>query len=75
MFVLLKTDYHFNPDNVLTMELKVSRGRYKKQGELSRLLHQVLDNVKGVPGVESANLSTTLPGLGDWQREIVAGRL
>ena len=70
MFVLLRTDYHFNADNVLTMELKVSRGRYKKQGELSRLLHQVLDNVKGVPGVESANLSTTLPGLGDWQREM-----
>ena len=70
MFVLLRTDYHFNPDGVLTMELKVSRGRYKQQGELSRLLHQVLDNVKGVPGVESANLSTTLPGLGDWQREI-----
>jgi putative ABC transport system permease protein len=70
MFVLLKTDYHFDPDGVLTMELKVSRGRYKKQGELSRLLHQVLDNVKGVPGVESANLSATLPGLGDWQREI-----
>jgi putative ABC transport system permease protein len=70
MFVLLRTDYHFNPDGVLTMELKVSRGRYKKDGELSRLLHQVLDNVKGVPGVESANLSSTLPGLGDWQREI-----
>lgn len=71
MFVLLKTDYHFNPDNVLTMELKVSRGRYKNHGELSRLLHRVLDNVKGVPGVESANLSTTLPGLGDWQREML----
>lgn len=70
MFVLLKTDYNFNPDNVLTMELKVSRGRYKKEGELSRLLHQVLDNVKGVPGIESANLSTTLPGLGSWQREV-----
>ena len=70
MYVLLKTDYHFNPDGVLTMELKVSRGRYRKDGELSRLLHQVLDNVKGVPGVESANLSATLPGLGDWQREM-----
>ena len=71
MFVLLRTDYNFNADNVLTMELKVSRGRYKKEGELSRLLHQVLNNVKGVPGVESANLSTTLPGLGNWQREIL----
>ena len=70
MIVLLRTDYNFNPDNVLTMELKVSRGRYKEVGELSRLLHQVLDNVKAVPGVESATLTSTLPGLGDWQRDI-----
>ena len=27
MFVLLRTDYNFNPDGVLTMELKVSSGR------------------------------------------------
>ncbi|HEU0253487.1 MAG TPA: ABC transporter permease, partial [Pyrinomonadaceae bacterium] len=70
MFVLLRTDYNFNPDNVLTMELKVSRGRYTKPGELSRLLHQVLNNVKGVPGVESATLTSTLPGLRDWQNDI-----
>jgi len=49
----------------------VSRGRYRKPGELGRLLHQVLDNVKGVPGIESASLSTTLPGLGDWQNDIL----
>jgi len=71
MFVLLRTDNSFNPDGVLTMELKVSRGRYQKPGELGRLLHQVLDNVKGVPGIESASLSTTLPGLRDWQNDIV----
>ena len=70
MFVLLRTDNNFNPDGVLTMELKVSRGRYQNPGELSRLLHQVLDNVKGVPGVESATLTTTLPGLRDWQNDI-----
>jgi predicted permease len=72
MFVLLQTDYNFNPDGVLTMELKVSRGRYQKEGELSRLLHQVLDHVKTVPGVKSATLTTTLPGLRDWQTDIAA---
>jgi putative ABC transport system permease protein len=70
MFVLLQTDYNFNPDGVLTMDLKVSRGRYQKEGELSRVLHQVLENVKTVPGVKSATLTTTLPGLGDWQTDI-----
>jgi len=74
MFVLLRTDKSFNPNGVLTMELKVSRGRYQKQGELSRVLHQVLENVKTVPGVESATLTTTLPGFADWQTDIsVAG--
>jgi putative ABC transport system permease protein len=70
MFALLQTDYNFNPDGVLTMDLKVSRGRYQKEGELSRLLHQVLENVKTVPGVKSATLTTTLPGLRDWQTDI-----
>ena len=70
MLVLLRTDNNFNPDGVLTMELKASRGRYQQPGELSRLLHQVLNHVQGVPGVESATLTTTLPGLGDWQTDI-----
>ena len=70
MFVLLRTDNNFNPDGVLTMELKVSRGRYQKPRELPRILHQVLNHVKGVPGVESATLTTTLPGLRDWQNDI-----
>ena len=70
MFVLLGTDKSFNPNGVLTMEVKVSRGRYQQPGELSRVLHRVLDNVKTVPGVESATLTSTLPGLRDWQNDI-----
>lgn len=70
MFVLLGTEKNFNPEGILTMELKVSRGRYQERGELSRVLHRVLDNVKTLPGVESATLTTTLPGLRDWQNDI-----
>ena len=72
MFVLLQTDYNFNPDGVLTMALKVSRGRYQGEGELRRLFYQVLEHVKTVPGVKSATLTTTLPGLRDWQTDIGA---
>jgi putative ABC transport system permease protein len=72
MFVLLQTDYNFDPEGVLTMDLKVSRGRYQQEGELSRLLHQVLETVKTVPGVKSATLTTTLPGFRDWQTDIAA---
>lgn len=70
MFVLLRTDYNFNPEGVLTMELKMSSGRHQSVAELSRSLHRVMDNVKTVPGVKSATLTTTLPGLGDWQTDI-----
>jgi predicted permease len=63
MFRLLRSDNGFNPNGVLTMELKVSRGQFQKRPELSRLLHQILDNVKAVPGVELAALSSNLPGV------------
>jgi putative ABC transport system permease protein len=70
MFVLLRTDYNFNPEGVLTMELKMSNSRGETMAEISRSLHRVLDNVKTVPGVKSATLTTTLPGLRDWQNDI-----
>jgi putative ABC transport system permease protein len=63
MFRLLRSDNGFSPNGVLTMELKVSRGQFQKRPELSRLLHQILDNVKTVPGVELAALSSNLPGV------------
>lgn len=65
MFRLLHSDNGFNPNDVLTMELKVSRNRYPKRAELSRLLHRVLDRVQTVPGVEQASVSGSVPGLRD----------
>jgi putative ABC transport system permease protein len=65
MFRLLHSDNGFDPNNVLTLELKVSRNRYPKRVELSRLLHRVLDRVQTVPGVEQASLSSNVPGLRD----------
>jgi predicted permease len=60
----------FDPNNVLTMDLKVSRNRYRGRGELARLLKQLVDHVETQPGVEAATLSATLPGLGDWTNDI-----
>jgi putative ABC transport system permease protein len=54
------------------LELNVSKGRYQKRPELKNLLYRVLENVKAVPGVESAALTMTLPGLPDWQTDIAA---
>jgi predicted permease len=60
----------FDPNNVLTMDLKVSRNRYRGKGELARLLQQLLERVETQPGVEAATLSVSLPGLGDWTNDI-----
>jgi len=71
LLVLLKTDKGFDSNSVLTMELTVSRGRYRQQEELGRLWHQVLQRVQAQPGVETATLSANLPGVSDgWQTDI-----
>ena len=71
LVLLFSTSHGFDPNGVLTMELKASRGRDKE--ELSRLLHQVLDAAKAQPGVEKASLSAALPGIADgWQTDISA---
>ena len=73
LVVLLKSDNGFDPNGVLTMELKVSRNRHRKPAELSRLLHRVLDTVQAQPGVEKATVSANLPGFQDgWQTDIAA---
>lgn len=71
LFVLLRSDNGFDPNGVLTMELKVSRSRYRERAELSRFMHQVLQNVQAQPGVQTATFSATLPGSTDgWQNDI-----
>ena len=71
LVLLLRSDNGFNPNGVLTMELKVSRSRGRDREELSRLLHQVLQGVQAQPGIEKATISAALPGLSDgWQNDI-----
>ncbi len=65
LVLLLSTDNGFDPNGVLTMELKVSRSRGKDEAELSRLLHQVLEAAQSQPGVQKAALSAALPGIPD----------
>jgi predicted permease len=70
MLRLSNSSAGFDPSNVLTMDLKVSRNRYRGKGELARLLQQLLDRVENQPGVGAATLSATLPGLRDWTNDI-----
>jgi len=67
---LTTSDPGFDSNQVLTMDLKVSGNRYRGEGELARLQHQILDRVQAQPGVESATLSIALPGFESWTTDI-----
>ncbi|MEK6281443.1 MAG: ABC transporter permease [Acidobacteriota bacterium] len=70
MLRLSSAEVGFEPQNVLTMDLRISRTRYRGQGELARFLQQILDRVQSQPGVESATLSGGLPGFGGSTNDI-----
>ncbi len=70
MVLLSKSDNGFDPNGVLTLELRISRNQ-GGGAELSRLLYRILDAVETEPGVEKASLSGAIPGLlDDWQTDI-----
>ena len=73
MFLLLKADNGFNPNGVLTMELRMSSSLGGNRAELKRLLQQTLQAAQAQPGVEKAALTAGLPGLtDDFQNDISA---
>jgi len=61
----------FDANNVLTMELRITQGRFREPAELSRFLQQILQSVQAQPGVAKATLTGGLPGISDgWQTDI-----
>jgi putative ABC transport system permease protein len=71
MLRLFNSDVGYDPNNVLTMELRVSRNRYQDKQQLNNLMHEVIKRVEAQPGVQSATLSNNLPGTRDgWQNDI-----
>ncbi len=60
MYNLLQVELGFNADNVLTMRLSLSGGKYNPQ--MSRVFYdECLTRVSAVPGVRSAALTHSLP--------------
>jgi predicted permease len=71
LILLLKSDNGFDANNVLTMELRITPGRFKEPADLSRFLQQILQSVQAQPGVEKATLTGGLPGITNgWQTDI-----
>ncbi len=73
LVLLLSADNGFDPNSVLTMELKVPGSHGRNPAETNRLLHRVLQAAQAQPGVQKATLSVALPGIHDgWQTDISA---
>ena len=70
---LMKIDLGFQPDGVLTLELRPPESSYEKPEAVVAFYRALLDKVRGLPGVESAGLVRLLPlatEIGDWGLDI-----
>jgi putative ABC transport system permease protein len=62
---LFSVDVGFNASNVLTMQIQASGHQFDAGDALTRFFEQALDNVRRVPGVTNAALTSQLPLSGD----------
>jgi putative ABC transport system permease protein len=60
MYKIAHVDPGFQPDHLLTMRLDVQDPKYNN-AKLESFRHDVLTNVKAIPGVESAAFTLSLP--------------
>jgi predicted permease len=51
----------FNPSNVLTMQLDLSRTKYKTGAQVIAFHDQLLERLKQLPGVQNASARTSIP--------------
>lgn len=58
---LLNTNLGFRPDHVLTINLPLPSEAYPHAVQVRQFYEQLLDRVRGLPGVKSASLASDLP--------------
>lgn len=58
---LVRVDPGFNPENVLVVSFTIPPSAYEEFPEIGTYYQQVLEQVRAVPGVESAGAIKTLP--------------
>ena len=56
----------FDPHNVLTLRIALSRGKYPAPHQRAAFYKEVLDRIAAIPEVESAGAANFLPSSGDW---------
>jgi putative ABC transport system permease protein len=70
MLRLTNSDTGFEARDVVTMDLKIPRNRYRGKGERARVLQQIIERAQAQPGVEAACLTASLPGFEGWTNDI-----
>jgi len=62
-------DPGFNPDRLFTARLTLPQTPYRDPARARRFIEKTVTEVRGVPGVDAAGITTTLPlADGDWGR-------
>ena len=59
-----------NPENVLTMEVPLTRAKYPEPAQQSAFFHELMPRVAALPGVSSAAAVSDLPLRGGWGRSL-----
>ena len=70
---LLHVDLGFEPEHVLTLQLRPPESSYKKPSEVVALYRSLLESVRALPGVKEAGIVRSLPlaaSIGDWGLEV-----
>ncbi|HEY4231173.1 MAG TPA: ABC transporter permease [Thermoanaerobaculia bacterium] len=70
---LLHVDLGFQPEHVLTLQLRPPEASYKTPESVVAFYRALLDRVRGLPGVRAAGLVRSLPlaaSIGDWGLDI-----
>jgi putative ABC transport system permease protein len=58
---LVRTDFGFRPDELLTVRLELPAAKYNAEGKRSQFARALVDKLAALPGVESATATTQLP--------------
>jgi putative ABC transport system permease protein len=74
---LQQVDTGFNPQNVLTMVLRLPGAKYEEDAQLTAFFHQTMERIRTIPGVRNVGMVNFLPfygGLGSGTGFTIEGR-
>ena len=63
---LQQSDFGFNPENVLTVQVLLPQQRYAEPAKRLQFLNQSLQRIESLPGVQSVGATNFLPLTGFW---------